>query len=70
MRGVVTQSCGVFVVRIWLESAGLGESAWRASVTDTFTKEKRYFAEPAALSGFLLGLNLPDESMPRLEPEA
>jgi hypothetical protein len=59
---MTTQACGVFVVRIWLEPDGADATAWRASVTDTTTKEKRYFTEPVALSRFLLAMRPPGEA--------
>lgn len=40
---------GVFVVRIWLEGEG---TAWRASVLDTATRERRYLSAPHELSAF------------------
>jgi hypothetical protein len=40
---------GVFVVRIWLEGEG---AAWRASVLDTATQERRYFSAPHELGAF------------------
>lgn len=51
---MVMHTYGVFVVRIWLESGSEGTGVWRATVTDTASKEKYYFVEPNALSDFLL----------------
>lgn len=66
---VLSRSYGVFVLRIWLEPSAEGAAVWRASLTDTLTKERRYFAEPAALSHFLLASNLPGGARPGLEPD-
>lgn len=43
----------VYVVRIWLEPTQGGEGVWRASVTETRTQERRYFATPEELKQFL-----------------
>jgi hypothetical protein len=37
------------IVRIWLEPSEKRGGEWRASVTDTETREKRYFASRRAL---------------------
>ena len=65
----MTKTYGVYVVRVWLEPFESGGGAWRASATDTVSKEKHYFAQPAELSNFLLALNLPVEPLRPLEPE-
>lgn len=65
----MTKTCGVYVVRIWLEPREGGGGAWRASATDTVSKERYYFAHPAELSNFLLALNLPVEPLATFEPE-
>jgi hypothetical protein len=58
---MTTKTFGVYVVRVWLEPTSDGLGVWRASVTDTNTKEKNYFSEPSQLSRFLTALELPPE---------
>lgn len=43
---------GVYVVKIWQETTE-SESVWRASVMNTVTKERSYFATEAGLIAFL-----------------
>ena len=67
---MVTETYGVYVVRIWLEERPLDKPAWRASVTDTSTKDKHYFADPTDLSAFLLATGVtPDLESPRKSPD-
>lgn len=60
---MTTKTFGVYVVRVWLEPTGDGLGMWRASVTDTTTKEKSYFDDAAQLSQFLLQLDSPSEHL-------
>lgn len=55
--GAMIRSSGVYVVRIWLE-AGDGGEVWRASATDTATKERHFFADPATLGAFFASVPL------------
>lgn len=43
---------GVYIVKIWRETTE-SENVWRASVLDTVTKERTYFATEAGLIAFL-----------------
>lgn len=51
---MIDKSCGVYIVRLWLEPSTQGPDVWRASATDTASNERHYFASPDALSSFLL----------------
>lgn len=47
----------LYVLRVWKEP-GLDEpEGWRASLLDTLTQEKRYFASPQTLLRYLLEMN-------------
>jgi hypothetical protein len=41
-----------FIVRVWLEPDA-SRPAWRASVTDAGSAERRFFSSPEALVAFL-----------------
>ncbi len=41
-----------FIVRIWLEPDAINP-AWRASLTDPKTSERRFFSSPESLAAFL-----------------
>ncbi|MDQ3461033.1 MAG: hypothetical protein M3498_17360 [Deinococcota bacterium] len=43
----------IYVVRIWREPTADGLGSWRASVSDSQNREKRFFASPRALAAFL-----------------
>jgi hypothetical protein len=49
---MTTVTADVYILRMWLEPSQEG-SSWRASVTDAKAQEKRYFANPEALTLFL-----------------
>lgn len=58
-----TGQVGVFVVRVWLEPTADGVAPWRASVLNTVTKERRYFADPEELAAFLSSLGLKQKTL-------
>lgn len=43
----------VYVVRVWREPSSGPVGVWRASATDSTGGERRFFATPEALAGFL-----------------
>lgn len=55
---MIARPAATFVVRIWIEPAGDGGEAdgpWRATITDTRSRERFHFSEPDALYRFLIG---------------
>lgn len=42
-----------YVVRIWWESNFSDSEVWRASATETISRERRFFSSPRALAQFL-----------------
>lgn len=42
-----------YVVRIWWETSFGDNGVWRASVTETSSREKRFFSNPRSLAQFL-----------------
>lgn len=67
LPGPVSQG---FVLRFWGERAGAGCWAWRASVTDLASQEKRAFSHPEQLEAYFRGLGVgwPGERQPGGEP--
>ncbi len=55
----------VLVLRFWLEPQADGAGAWRASVLNPVSRQRRYFTDPEHLSQYLLEL---DPNWP-LEPD-
>jgi hypothetical protein len=55
----------VLVLRFWLEPQEDGAGAWRASVLNPVSRQRRYFTDPEDLSQYLLEL---DPNWP-LEPD-
>lgn len=43
----------IYIVRVWTEPSPSGPGAWRASVLDTSSQERRYFSTPQDLARFL-----------------
>ncbi len=43
----------LFVLRVWLEDLGKGQTEWRGDIQNTATREKQYFREWSALLAFM-----------------
>jgi hypothetical protein len=56
-------SVGVFVVQVWREPTEIAVPPWRASVLNTVTKERHYFASAEALVAFLSTLGLEQKTL-------
>ena len=54
---------GVFVVRVWREPTEVTVPPWRASVLNTVTKERHYFADPEDLAAFLSSIGLEERTL-------
>lgn len=50
---MIARQIGTFIVRVWLEPTLEGAGVWRASATDTVSKERHHFAKPEELMRFL-----------------
>ncbi len=55
------QSSQLFMLRMWLEDLGNGQTDWRGKVQHVNSGEVRYFREWATLEAFMEGLLHPTE---------
>jgi hypothetical protein len=51
-----TQSSQLFMLRMWLEDLGSGQTDWRGKVQHVNSGEVRYFRDWATLESFMEGL--------------
>ena len=63
VRVTITESYGVFVVRVWREPTEAGKEPWRASVLNTATKGRAYFTSSEDLVAFLSPWPLGEEAL-------